>query len=97
MKSLSANTAKLPEIALEIPSKVIGTNTIEAMQSGIMQGYVGLVRHMVVETAKQHSKKPKVIATGGLSFVFKPLYDVFDEIDVNLTLNGLLVIYGKVG
>ncbi|MFY0627297.1 MAG: type III pantothenate kinase [Reichenbachiella sp.] len=95
MKSLSSNTAKLPEIPLEIPDHYFGTNTIAAMQSGIMQGYVGLVRHMVSETKKQHSHEPKVIATGGLSFVFKPLHDVFDEIDRDLTLNGLLVIGEK--
>lgn len=90
MKSLSANTARLPEIPLEIPEVFCGANTIEAMQAGIMQGYVGMVRHMVTETKKVHGQVPKVIATGGLSFVFKPLHDVFDEIDVNLTLNGLL-------
>ncbi len=92
MKSLSANTAKLPEIPLEIPESYFGTDTVSAMQSGIMQGFVGLVRHMVSETKKLHSKEPKVIATGGLSFVFKPLHDVFDEIDRDLTLNGLLEI-----
>ncbi|WP_109831006.1 type III pantothenate kinase [Reichenbachiella versicolor] len=95
MKSLSANTAKLPEIPLEIPNSVVGTDTISAMQSGIMQGYVGLVRHMVNETKKHHAHPPKVIATGGLSFVFEPLHDVFDEIDVHLTLNGLLVAAEK--
>lgn len=96
MKSLSRNTAKLPEIPLEIPEAVFGTNTINAMQAGIMQGYVGLVRHMVTETKKHHKNPPKVIATGGLSFVFKPLHDVFDEIDRDLTLNGLLIIKNKI-
>ena len=95
MKSLSANTAKLPEIPLEIPESFYGTDTVSAMQSGIMQGFVGLVRHMVTETKKLHTKEPMVIATGGLSFVFKPLYDVFDEIDRELTLNGLMGILGR--
>jgi len=92
MKSLSANTARLPEIPLEIPQKVIGTNTVEAMQSGIMQGYVGLVNHMVERTKAEMDCEPKVIATGGLSFIFKPLRDTFDQIEPNLTLNGLLAI-----
>lgn len=96
MKSLSANTAKLPEIPLEIPEKVLGSNTVEAMQSGIMQGYVGLVRHMVTETARCHAHPPKVIATGGLSFVFEPLHDVFDALDRDLTLHGILLIGEKV-
>ena len=92
MKSLSSNTAKLPEIPLEIPDKFIGTNTIEALQAGIMQGYVGLVKHMVAETAKELGSNPKIIATGGLSFIFKPLHDTIDKILPNLTLDGILKI-----
>ena len=92
MKSLSSNTARLPEIPLEIPSKVLGNNTVEALQAGIMQGYVGMVRHMVNQVKSEMEGKPKVIATGGLSFIFKPLHDLFDEMDVNLTLDGLRVI-----
>ncbi|MEP2023375.1 type III pantothenate kinase, partial [Reichenbachiella sp.] len=92
MKSLSSNTARLPEIPLEIPSKVLGNNTVEALQGGIMQGYVGLVRHMVQQVKIEMGGSPKVIATGGLSFVFKPLHDLFDAMDVNLTLDGLRMI-----
>jgi type III pantothenate kinase len=92
MKSLSSNTSKLPEIPLEIPEKVLGKNTVEALQSGIMQGYVGMVRHMVNEFSKEMNTPVKVIATGGLSFIFKPLHDLFDAIDVHLTLNGLLYV-----
>lgn len=95
MKSLSSNTARLPEIPLEIPSKILGNNTVEALQSGIMQGYVGLVRHMVDKVKTEMGGNPKVIATGGLSFIFKPLHDLFDEMDVNLTLDGLRVILQK--
>lgn len=95
MKSLSSNTAKLPEIPLEIPDKFIGTNTVEAMQAGIMQGYVGLVKYMVQETKKELNFNTKVIATGGLSFIFKPLHDTIDEILPNLTLDGILEIYNQ--
>lgn len=92
MKSLSSNTARLPEIPLEIPKQAIGRNTVESMQSGIMQGYVGLIRHMVAEIKSEMDAHPKVIATGGLSFIFRPLHDLFDDMDVNLTLNGLRVM-----
>ena len=95
MKALSTNTAKLPEIPLEIPTKLIGRNTVEALQSGIMQGYVGLIKHMVEMTKKEMHGTPKVIATGGLSFIFKPLHNLIDEIDPNLTLNGVLEIRRK--
>lgn len=95
MKSLSSNTAQLPEIPLQIPSRVIGRNTVEAMQSGIMQGYVGLVRHMVTQIKSEMNSNPKVIATGGLSFIFQPLHDLFDDMDVNLTLDGLRAMLGR--
>ena len=97
MKSLSSNTAKLPEIPLEIPTKVLGNNTIEAMQGGIMEGYVGLVEHMILQFQKEMNSQPKVIATGGLSFIFKPLHHLFDDMDVNLTLDGLRLIGEKMG
>lgn len=96
MKALSSNTAKLPEIPLEIPSKLIGRNTVQAMQSGIMQGYVGLVKHMVEMTSLEMKESPKVIATGGLSFIFKPLHEIIDEINPNLTLDGILAIRNKI-
>lgn len=95
MKSLSSNTARLPEIPLEIPDKSIGRNTVEAMQSGIMQGYVGLVRHMVSQIKKEMGTDTKVIATGGLSFIFEPLHDLFDQMDKNLTLEGLRIMLTK--
>ena len=95
MKSLSSNTARLPEIPLEIPSKVLGNNTVEALQAGIMQGYVGLVRHMVNQVKLEMGGTPKVIATGGLSFIFEPLHDLFDAMDVNLTLDGLRSILNQ--
>lgn len=95
MKSLSSNTARLPEIPLVIPSKVLGNNTVEALQAGIMQGYVGMVRHMVSQIKMEMGGNPKVLATGGLSFIFEPLHDIFDELDVNLTLDGLRVILTK--
>jgi len=96
MKSLSSNTAKLPEIPLEIPNKFIGTNTVEAMQAGIMQGYVGLVKYMVNETKKELNTDAKIVATGGLSFIFKPLHDTIDEILPNLTLDGILEVFRTV-
>jgi type III pantothenate kinase len=98
MKALSSNTAKLPEIPLEIPSKLIGRNTIQAMQSGIMQGYVGLVKHMIEKTKEEMNDTPKVIATGGLSFIFKPLLQGYiDEIVPQLTLDGVLAIRSQAG
>ena len=57
-----------------------------------MQGYVGMVKHMIEKIKDEMNDNPKVIATGGLSFIFKPLHEIFDDIDIHLTLNGLLSV-----
>lgn len=93
MKSLSSNTAKLPEIPLEIPDKVIGTDTVSALQAGIMQGYAGLVSHLIDKTKEEMQSDPYVIATGGLSFIFQPLSKRINEVNPLLTLDGLYAIY----
>ncbi|NJO66018.1 MAG: type III pantothenate kinase, partial [Richelia sp. RM2_1_2] len=67
--------------------------TISAIQSGILLGYVGLVKHLIAEIKKEiASNQIKVIATGGLSSILTPLRIEFDEIDPMLTLNGLKII-----
>ncbi|MBX2843666.1 MAG: type III pantothenate kinase [Flammeovirgaceae bacterium] len=95
MKALSSNTAQLPEIPLDLPESAIGKNTVHALQAGILIGYIGLIEHLVKEIKKELPGNTKIIATGGLSSVLKPLKPLFDEIDLNLTLNGLK-IYGEI-
>ena len=92
MKSLSGNTAQLPEIPLELPESVLGKNTVHAMQAGILQGYVGLVKNMIESIQNEVANPCKIIATGGLSSVLTPLHRYFDEINPLLTLDGLKVI-----
>ncbi|WP_020527424.1 type III pantothenate kinase [Flexithrix dorotheae] len=94
MKALSSNTAQLPEIPLVLPDSAIGKNTVHAIQAGILVGYVGMVEHMIKEIKKEMPTDTKIIATGGLSSVLKPLAILFDEIDLHLTLKGLK-IYGE--
>lgn len=96
MKSLSGNTAQLPEIPLELPDSVLGKNTVHAMQAGILQGYVGLVKSLVENIQNEVANPCKVIATGGLSSVLGPLQSYFDEVNPLLTLDGLKVIAGEV-
>ncbi len=96
MQALSLNTAQLPDVPLELPASAIGTDTTTALQAGIMWGYAGLTSFML-EKIKAEMKKPvKVVATGGLSFVYKDLVKYFDFTDTNLTLEGLREIYGFV-
>ena len=91
VSSLSSATAQLPVVPIEAPPGVLGKNTIQAIQSGIVLGYTGLVENMVARF-KQEMGSLTVIATGGLHRVIAPLVSVFDRIDPDLTLIGLNLI-----
>lgn len=92
ISALSTNTAQLPEVPLELPSSVLGQNTVHAIQSGVLIGYVGLVKHMV-EAIRQETNIPMLaIATGGLSSILHPLHTFFDAVIPELTLDGLRIV-----
>jgi type III pantothenate kinase len=95
IRALSQNTAKLFEVPLEMPSSALGTNTITAIQSGVLLGYDGLVRNVVTSIRNELKEDCFVIATGGLSSVITSLNTFFDTIEPRLTLEGLRLI-GKV-
>ena len=92
MKALSGNTAQLPEIPLEFPKQVIGTDTVSAIQAGIMIGYTGLVKHMLNTMKTSLAPNCKTLATGGLSTILNHLHNEFDKVDQHLTLKGLLAM-----
>lgn len=92
INSLYKNTANLPVIDLKMPEKVIGKNTIHSIQSGIMYGYVGLVKEMLSKIKGELIGDSKVIATGGLSKFAEPLKVEFDDIIPTLTLDGMIKI-----
>jgi type III pantothenate kinase len=92
IRSLAQNTAKLPEVPLEMPASAIGKNTIHAIQAGVLMGYVGLVSFMIEQIEGELGEKCKVVATGGLSSILQPLQAYFDQIDVLLTLDGLRIV-----
>ena len=91
VKSLSTNTAQLPEVPLVMPVSAIGKNTVHAIQAGVLWGYVGLVKGLLQQIQSEIGPCT-VLATGGLSAILTPLHDCFDEIDPVLTLNGLRLI-----
>lgn len=96
-EALFERAAKLPRVELEPPPSPIGRNTIQAMQSGIVFGYVGLVRGLIQnikdELRRLGQGEPKVIATGGLAPAIAELSGVVDVVDLNLTLEGLRLLY----
>lgn len=95
-EALFAGAAKLPRVELTKPGKTICKTTVEAMQSGIIYGYVGQVEKIIsMMKMELGSEEVKVIATGGLSSLIHSETDSIDHIDKFLTLEGLRLIHGK--
>jgi type III pantothenate kinase len=90
--ALVGKAAQLSQIPLEPPPNVIGKNTIEAMQSGLVLGHICMIEGLIDRMKKQMGGSAKVIATGGLSEKVGAHTDYFDVIDPMLTLDGLRVI-----
>lgn len=97
LKSLTGNTALLPEVQLSAPPSVLGRNTIQAIQSGVVLGFAGLVDSIVARTENELGLKLKVLATGGLAPVLYGISEKISSIDENLTLEGLKYIAGLTG
>ncbi|MBE3568580.1 MAG: type III pantothenate kinase [Bacillales bacterium] len=94
-EALYSRASKLPRIEIAAPDHIIGKNTVAAMQSGIVYGYVGQVDG-IVRRMKAYSKiEPKVIATGGLASLIANESETIDFVDPFLTLKGLRLIYKR--
>jgi type III pantothenate kinase len=92
-EALFQRASKLPRVELVKPAKVIGADTISAMQSGIIYGYAGLVDGIVDRMRKELSLEAKVVATGGLAELISAETKTIQEIKPHLTLEGLRLIY----
>ncbi len=92
-EALFAHAAKLSKVELVRPKRAIGTNTIAAMQSGLIFGYIGLVEGVVARIQKELGEKARVVATGGMSKLIGKETPIFDVINPELTLVGLRLIY----
>ena len=92
-EALFMRAAMLPRVELAHPKQAIGTNTITAMQSGIVFGYVGLVEGIVARIQQELGEKAKVVATGGNAELIARETAVIDIVNPNLTLIGLRLIY----
>jgi type III pantothenate kinase len=91
--ALFSRTSKLPRVDIVRPPSAIGTNTVHAMQSGLLFGYVGLVEGMVARFRKELGPAMKVVGTGGLAELIAKETDVIQIIAPWLTLDGLRIIY----
>jgi type III pantothenate kinase len=92
-EALFTRTAQLPRVELAHPRHVIGTNTVAAIQSGIIYGYASLVEGMLERIHKELGFKAKVVATGGYAGLIAKETGVIDVVNPDLTLIGLRLIY----
>jgi len=92
-EALYTHAAKLPRMDLQRPPSVIGRNTVHAMQSGLLFGYVSMVEGMVARFRSELGSDMKVVATGGLAEVVAKETDMIDVIAPWLTLDGLRIIW----
>ena len=89
LNSLISQTAQLPEIELVKPKSVLGLDTVSCMQSGMVYGYLGMVEGFIDRINDEVGEDCFVIATGGVSHVYKPLTDKIHIADRLHTLKGL--------
>ncbi|WP_196220231.1 type III pantothenate kinase [Terrilactibacillus tamarindi] len=94
-EALYEKASKLPRIEIVKPPHIVGKNSIHAMQSGILYGYVGQVEGIVSRMKKQSVEEATVVGTGGLCSLIASETDVIDYIDPFLTLKGLYLIYKR--
>ncbi|MCU0827585.1 MAG: type III pantothenate kinase [Tabrizicola sp.] len=93
LEALHMAAAALPHVDVARPLKAIGTNTVACMQSGVYWGYVGLVEGIVREVRRERDRPMKVIATGGLASLFAQGTALFDSVEDDLTMHGLVLIH----
>lgn len=95
LDALVTRTAKLPRVELVRPPKVVGKNTVHAIQAGIVYGYVSLVDGLVARIREEIGADARVIATGGFAHLLAPESTTIEAVDEFLTLEGLRLIHRR--
>ena len=93
MEALFLKASKLPRVDIERPENAIGKTTVQSMQSGAVRGYVGALTGIITDIQKELGGKARVVATGGMGRMMAEYCDLIDDVDPNLTLEGLRLIY----
>lgn len=93
LEALAMGAAALPHVDISQPDKVIGTNTVGCIQSGVFWGYIGLIEGLTTRIKAEYGKPMKVVGTGGLAPLFEKGDHLFDTIEGDLTMHGLTVIH----
>jgi type III pantothenate kinase len=95
MEALHAAAAKLPRVAIQKPQRVIGKDTVGAMQSGVFWGYIALIEGLIARIKDEWDGPLTVVATGGVASLFHGATLSIDHFDPDLTIRGLLEIHRR--
>jgi type III pantothenate kinase len=93
MQALHAAAAKLPRVAIAKPQRVMGKDTVSAMQSGVFWGYIDLIDGLVNRLKSEWGGPMTVIATGGVVSLFEGASRTIDHYDADLTIRGLMEVW----
>ena len=93
LQALHQMAAALPHVDIAKPKEVIGKNTVSCMQSGVFWGYIGLVKEICRKIKEEKRETMKVVATGGLAPLLQSTEALFENVDENLTMQGLRLIF----
>jgi type III pantothenate kinase len=94
-EALFARAARLPRVDIKRPPTVVGTNTVVNMQSGLYFGYLGLVDGLLARIRNEVPGLKHIVATGGLAPLLAGDSEYIQEVDENLTLKGLKIVYDR--
>jgi type III pantothenate kinase len=95
MEALHQAAAKLPRIAIQKPQRIIGKDTVGAMQSGVFWGYIGLIEGLITRIKSEWDRPMTVVGTGGVASLFHGATTTIDHFDPDLTIRGMLEIWRR--
>lgn len=95
MEALHTAAAKLPRVAIQKPQRIVGKDTVGAMQSGVFWGYIGLIEGLVSKIKAEWGRPMTVVGTGGVASLFHGATLAIDHFDPDLTIRGLLEIHRR--
>ena len=95
MEALHQAAAKLPRVAIQKPQRIIGKDTVGAMQSGVFWGYIGLIEGLIARIKSEWDRPMIVVGTGGVASLFHGATTSIDHFDPDLTIRGMLEIWRR--